>query len=121
MGHEETQIPAQSFQYISFEEDLAADLELSEQLLSGAISKANREKRYLRSDGTQIWALVNAAVVRDEAGEPLHFVVQIQDISERKRIEDELRQSEARKAAILETALDRIIITNAPGNVVPNS
>jgi diguanylate cyclase (GGDEF)-like protein/PAS domain S-box-containing protein len=48
------------------------------------------ERRYLRPDGSVIWALTHVTLVRDEAGEPEYFFVQVQDITGRKMTEQEL-------------------------------
>ncbi|HEX2785484.1 MAG TPA: EAL domain-containing protein, partial [Ilumatobacteraceae bacterium] len=48
------------------------------------------ERRFLRPDGTVVWALTHATLVRDEVGEPQYFFVQLQDITGRKLIEQEL-------------------------------
>ena len=48
------------------------------------------ERRYLRPDGSVIWALTHVTLVRDEAGEPEYFFVQLQDITGRKQTEQEL-------------------------------
>jgi PAS domain S-box-containing protein len=48
------------------------------------------ERRYLRPDGAVIWASSHVSLVRDESGDPQYFFLQLQDITERKRIEDKL-------------------------------
>ena len=48
------------------------------------------DKRYVRRDGRVIWGRLSASVVRDEAGRPRWTVSQIQDISERKQLEERL-------------------------------
>jgi diguanylate cyclase (GGDEF)-like protein/PAS domain S-box-containing protein len=48
------------------------------------------ERRYLRPDGTVVWASCHTTLARDEAGEPHFFFVQLQDITDRKRLEVEL-------------------------------
>ena len=50
-----------------------------------------------------------AEVVFDEDGEPLRVVGTLQDITERRRAEDRLRESEARIRTILDTAVDGIV------------
>ena len=50
------------------------------------------EKRYLRPDGSVVWVARSVTLVRDADGEPLHFLDQIQDVTERRRFERELRQ-----------------------------
>ena len=51
------------------------------------------EKRYRRQDGSFVWARVNMSVHRDAEGQPQHFISVIEDITEMKRAEQELRDS----------------------------
>jgi diguanylate cyclase (GGDEF)-like protein/PAS domain S-box-containing protein len=50
------------------------------------------ETRYLRADGTPLWVAVSTTLVRDEDGAPLYYVLQIEDIGDRKQTERELRR-----------------------------
>jgi len=60
------------------------------------------EKRYVRKDGSLVWAEMFASLQRDAAGNPAYAIGVIQDISERKRLDAELRQAkEAAEAANL--------------------
>jgi PAS domain S-box-containing protein len=56
---------------------------------------ANVETRLLRKDGSEFAAAVACAPLQDEQGKPAGFVGTIEDISDRKRAEEELRRSEA--------------------------
>ncbi|MCU1344678.1 MAG: hypothetical protein JWL70_944 [Acidimicrobiia bacterium] len=49
------------------------------------------ERRLLRKDGSVLWAMVVGTLVGDSAGRPQHYVCQIVDISDRKRVENRLR------------------------------
>ena len=51
------------------------------------------EKRYIRKDGSLIWIDVSLSLQRDAAGRPAYAIAILQDISERKRLEGELRQA----------------------------
>jgi PAS domain S-box-containing protein len=51
------------------------------------------EKRYVRPDGTVVWGHVTASLVRDHEGRPLHFISVVQDISDRKRAEQQLEKN----------------------------
>ena len=50
------------------------------------------ERRYVRSDGRVIWVAVSSTLVSDARGTPLYSVVQIEDVTERRRAEAELRR-----------------------------
>ena len=69
-------------------------------------------------DGTERPIDDSAAPIRDESGELFGVVLIFRDVTELRRAEQELRSSEARKSAILETALDCIITMDQHGNVV---
>ncbi|MHA6803374.1 PAS domain S-box protein [Salinifilum ghardaiensis] len=51
------------------------------------------EKRYVRSDGSVIWTLVSRAYIRDSTGTVTHLLSQIQDITERRELEEQWRRS----------------------------
>jgi PAS domain S-box-containing protein len=73
-------------------EDRGSDLKIIGALLSGEIASYNLEKRYLRKDGKQVWVHANATLVRNNEGQPKLTVGVIQDITERKRVEQQLRE-----------------------------
>ncbi len=60
----------------------------------------------------------SAAPIQGEDGVTLGVVLVFRDVTEQRRAEHELRQSEARKGAILETALDCIITCDQNGSVL---
>lgn len=60
-------------------------------LAEGATTVHVTEKRLLHADGHEIPASVHVAVIRDSAGRPQHLLVQLQDITERRREEERLR------------------------------
>jgi len=50
------------------------------------------EKRFIRADGEIIWAVANVTVIRDEQGKPIHLLGLVQEITESKRIQANLRR-----------------------------
>jgi two-component system sensor histidine kinase/response regulator len=93
VGYSEEELLALDFQAITHPDDLEADLEFVRRVLAGEIETYQMEKRYLHQGGELVDVLLSVSLVRDGAGRPLHFVSQIQDISQRKRYEEELRQA----------------------------
>jgi diguanylate cyclase (GGDEF)-like protein len=59
--------------------------------LSGEVAHVEREKRYVRANGEIVWVALHATVLRDRTGRPQHYLAQVLDITERRRLETELR------------------------------
>jgi sigma-B regulation protein RsbU (phosphoserine phosphatase) len=66
-----------------------------------------------KKNGELYWALEAIAPIRNAAGKSTHFLAIQQDITERKRIEVALRESESQTRLIIQNALDAIILMNA--------
>lgn len=76
--------------------DVAEGRRLREALMSGEKNTYHREKRFFHKDGGVIWTHLTCTLARDRLGLPLRFIIQIEDISERKAAERALRASEER-------------------------
>src|SRR5208283_5514710 len=50
------------------------------------------EKRYIRKDSSLVWVSVNMTVIRDADGQPLRTIATIEDITERKRAEEDIKR-----------------------------
>lgn len=94
IGYSREQLLSQgfSFQRITHPDDLAEDEAQVARLLRGEAAHYAMEKRYIRKDGSEVWASLSVALVRDRDGEPRYFVSSVIDLSERKRLEAELLQ-----------------------------
>ncbi len=87
VGYSETELLAKTFQDITHPDDLTADVDQVSQMLAGEIETYKMEKRYIHKKGHFVWALLAVSLVQDGDGTPLYFISQIEDITERKRIE----------------------------------
>ncbi|MCW2995384.1 MAG: response regulator, partial [Conexibacter sp.] len=92
-----------SFQELTHPDDLELDLEQLRSTLAGVLDRYHLAKRYLRADGGIVWAMLTVTIVRDRDGRPRHFVSQVQDITDRKTSEDELRRYTAQLATLVDT------------------
>jgi PAS domain S-box-containing protein len=93
VGYPREELLQRTFQDITYPDDLAASLEPFAVLMRGESLDFGLEKRYLRKDGTLVWVELFVSLQRDAAGRPAYAIAVIQDISERKRLEKELRQA----------------------------
>src|SRR5256886_9905853 len=59
----------------------------------GGTERCCVEKRYLRKDGDTLWAMRTACIIRDKDGNPRDFLIMVEDITERKRAEEALRDA----------------------------
>jgi PAS domain S-box-containing protein len=89
VGYSAAELVERGFQEITHQDDLEADLEYVRQLLAGEISSYQMEKRYVHRLGHVVWILLSVSLVHASDGSPVHFVSQIQDITERKQAEEE--------------------------------
>jgi diguanylate cyclase (GGDEF)-like protein/PAS domain S-box-containing protein len=90
-GYTSEELISKRFHDIAHPEDADNDAGRRRQLLDGEISAYQTEKRYFNAAGETMSALLSISLVRDHEDRPLHFIVQVQDISERKHLEEHLR------------------------------
>jgi len=102
VGHDPAELSNLTFRDITHPEDRDIDRASAEQLARGEIPRYQLEKRYVRKDATVVDIMFSASLLRVPAGAPLYYIAQIQDITERKRIETELRDANAFLDAIVE-------------------
>jgi PAS domain S-box-containing protein len=108
LGRPAEELLGTDFQSITHPEDLEADLGLVRQLLEGSVPYYHMEKRYFHKQGKVVWALLSVSLVRDGQGEPLYFISQIQDITERKLSEGRMRASLREKEVLLKEVHHRV-------------
>ena len=108
VGYSGGDLLARDFQSITHPDDLDADVGQVQRMLAGEISFYELDKRYLHRDGHPIWVHLTVSIVRHHDGTAGHFIAQIQDITERRRVEHALHDSEARYRRIVELAHEGI-------------
>lgn len=91
-GYSREELMQLTFQEITHPEDLARDLAEVRRMLDGETGRYIREKRYLRKDGSVVWCNLTLSLVREASGEPKYFIAVVEDITEQKRLESELKK-----------------------------
>jgi len=97
VGYTREELLQKTWQDITHPDDLAASLEQFLPLLRGERPGYSLEKRYVRKDGSLVWIDLAVSLRRDAAGAPAYVIAILQDISERKRLEEEVLEISARE------------------------
>ncbi|HEX5164332.1 MAG TPA: PAS domain S-box protein, partial [Thermomicrobiales bacterium] len=94
LGYRENELVGTDIRRLIHPDDLASTNQHRADLLAGTIRSYKEERRYLHKDGHIVWGLVSLSLTRDQHGNPLTILAQVQDISDRKLAEEALRESE---------------------------
>jgi PAS domain S-box-containing protein len=93
-GYSEAEMLRMSMPDITHLDDVAESLSRRQALNVGEVQHFQMEKRYRHKDGHIIWGLANISLVRDMRGQPVQYFGQVQDVTDRKRMEEQIRQSQ---------------------------
>jgi len=89
VGYPKEELLGLKFSDITHPDDLEADWALVRELLEGERDTYSLEKRYFTKDGPVVWVNLTVSLVQKPDGSPDYFISVIEDITLRKRIEDE--------------------------------
>jgi diguanylate cyclase (GGDEF)-like protein/PAS domain S-box-containing protein len=91
LGYSEAELLGRTSRDLTHPDDRAEKAEALSHLGAGAVESVQLETRYVHSDGHIVWALTGISAVREETGNTLHLIAHIQDITDRRWTEDQLR------------------------------
>jgi len=91
IGYKEAEIIGMNFRNITHPGDLDKSLEITKELMTNdSLVNKSIEKRYFHKKGATIWALTTISLIRDADNKPMFFIAQVQDITKRKKFEEQL-------------------------------
>lgn len=97
LGRSREDVEGLTFREVTHPDYVDAGRTIIEELKAGVSDSFRFEKRYLRKDGTAVWALLSGSIIRDESnGQPLYIVSQIEDIDARRKSEALVTEAETR-------------------------
>jgi PAS domain S-box-containing protein len=117
-GYNEEESQQLTIQNITSPEDIKISIEKLSDLFNGDIDRYRFEKRFKRKDGSIFWGDLSVSLMHDlENGLEIALGVVV-DITDRKRFEEALRDSEERYKTIIETVPTSIVVIDKEGKIV---
>src|SRR5690606_10741995 len=91
VGWSAEELTTRTFQGITHPDDVEPNLTLLRRVLAGEIDQYAMEKRYCRKDGSVVWCNLTVSCVRKDDGAVDYFISVVEDITDRKRAEEQNR------------------------------
>ena len=108
LGATQNELLDSTIQSNTHPDDIATDQALMSQLLRKECTSRQVEKRYITPSGQLVRTLLDIALIENEQGQPLYFVAQLQNITQRKQAEEALAESQNRFSFAVEGAGDGV-------------
>ncbi len=108
LGYTREELLQTTWADLTHPDDLDDNVRQFERMKAGEIDGYTLEKRFVRKDGSTITANLNAKCTRDADGKVNHIVAMIEDITERKKAEASLRESEATYRSLFDNMLNSV-------------
>jgi two-component system, cell cycle sensor histidine kinase and response regulator CckA len=118
LGYGREELEGKSIGDFAYRPDKDIGADYVAQAIAGQGSSLHFEKRYLHRDGRLVWVYLSTALLFDSSGRPQYFITHVQDITERKRSEEALRESEAKFRAIFENSGNGMAVVSLEGHPV---
>jgi PAS domain S-box-containing protein len=115
VGYSAQELSAATWAELTHPDDLEAGQRRRERLRQEPGGCVDAEVRYIHRGGNVVWAHARVSLVRDSGGSPLYFVVHAADITERKRTEEALRESEGRFRILADGCPTSLWVKDAEG------
>src|SRR5664279_601570 len=114
LGYSPEEFAAMPWSEFTHPDDVEPNAVLSRQLAAGEIDHFDMEKRFLRKGGGYLWTALTVSLVRDADGKPDYEIGMTLDITERKRLESDLRAAEERFRLLVER-VPAVVYVTEPG------
>ncbi len=117
VGYTESELLSLSFKDLTHAEDFQVDQTFVQLVLADQIKKYQMETRYFHQQGHIVPIMLNASLVRHVDGSPRYFILRIEDLTQRKQMEDALFAEKDFAQTALQSIGDAVITTDTNGNV----
>jgi diguanylate cyclase (GGDEF)-like protein/PAS domain S-box-containing protein len=108
LGYEQGKMLGLTSDSFTHPDDAAESARLAGELVDGKRDHASQEKRYLRTDGSTVWGRLTLSTVRDSLGQPQMGLAIVENIDERKKLEERMRLD----ARVIAAASEGVFVTD---------
>ncbi len=115
LARTEAQLIAEDLHAIVHPEDLDLDRSQRRQLIAGGLDHYQIEKRFVRPDGSIVWGLLTVSLAQGAGGTPAQFILQIQDVGDRRTAQIALERTVALFAAAFDGAATGMVLVGLDG------
>ncbi len=118
LGYTKEELISKKWQEITHPDDVGYTQEMIDFLFSGEKERLRFNKRFIHKDGSVVWTEIGSCIRSDSEGRPLYLMTNITNITKRKQIEDELKDSRERYKNLIELAVDGILLGSNKGYII---
>jgi PAS domain S-box-containing protein len=116
LGFDASELEARTLPGLTRPEELPALRQALSRLAAGEIGSPRLESRLIHKDGHAVLTYMGLSLVRDGSGAPVHYVVQVEDVTERRKTEEAHRLSESTVGSFYDSAPLMMGVVEAVGN-----
>ncbi len=98
IGYSFEELDQLTLSQLIYPDDLDANREQAQRLVAGETQTYSLEQRYTRKDSSLVWVNVTVSLLRDASGQPKYFIGVVEDITERKQLEEQYRHAQKMEA-----------------------
>ncbi len=117
-GYSAEELLSKSLHDLVHADYLASSREYDARLADQTLAPHTVERRYVRSRGEAFWASATTSLVRDAQRQPSFFIHALQDVTERRRMEETLRRAVEGYRVIFDNSVAGIFTVNVAGRVL---
>lgn len=121
LGYSADELRSMTFDQFTFPEDIASDYDLFKELLQEKRTRYQVELRCIRNNGDVVWGRVTVSLVHPSKGDSVLVFRTIEDIEQRKQIEQTLQTNAAHSHAIFEQAGIGIMLIDINGQLLESN
>jgi PAS domain S-box-containing protein len=118
LGYNTEELIGRHFNEITHPEDIEKNIELNKKLLNSEIDFFDLEKRYIRQNGEIIYCRIRSQLVRSPEGKPLFEIAVSEDITEKKKALDKLKEREEFSYALFQKSPIETLVVDKSGKII---